>query len=307
MRWIMGSPNDEFAIIVNRVNEIVNSIVGKVKDEIVSGRANGTPDAQILRGIRAQETIPTARLTGLKKALTNDVSGRIRQVYSTTQSELSTALVHNRKLDDILKPENGYKIPKNKADPLQAAIDRAEGKAKIFDDIRQRDTVARSGQVRMIWIAAFVNTCPDCLQLASKVMTFDQWKQSPFWPGNGNTVCGEKCQCHLAPVEAIANRFRLLEPGADGKIPTQAKVEKNLEDMMENGVKLQKKKIAELEKIRGQKYADSTRLQMLGEVRTRFFNERFQKRESLFLKKVPKTKDRVFETKVKDKTFRIKK
>lgn len=298
----MGSPNDEFAITINRIGELVNSIIGRLKDEIISGRAAGTPDETILKRIRARQAIPTDRLTALKKAMTNDVTGRIRQVYSTTQAELSTALSHTRKLDDILKPENGFKIPRSKRGPLDAAIERAERKGRVFDEVRQREWVANEGQVRMVWVAAFVRTCRDCISLAGQIMTFDQWKQSGFWPGNGATICGERCQCHLAPVDAIANRFDLVRPGK-----TQPQIEKDLTGMMQNGVKLQEKKIQDLERLRGQKYAKSTRLQMLGQVRTKFFNERFDKRESLFLRKVPKTRDRIFEAKVKDKTFRIKK
>lgn len=309
----MGSPNQERAIILSRLDAGIRNFVENLRDEIQAGRAAGTPDSVIIKGILgAQEltdegkpVFPTNSTIRRKRGMVDDIQGRIRQVYSTAQANLGAALDRPIPFDGILPVSEGYEVPENFKDPLDRALARAEVRAERMEDEFQREVVANKGLVRMIWIAAFVNTCPDCLQLAGQTKTFTEWERSGFWPGNGNTVCGENCQCHLASARSMERRFNVRQRDAQGNLFSEQKREAVLEQMLRNGVKLQNKKIAELEKLRGKAYAESTRLQMLGRIRSDEFNPGFEKREAVFKKKVPKSIGNKFKDQAKDRTFRI--
>lgn len=308
----MGSPNQERAIILSRLDAGIRNFVENLRDEIQAGRAAGTPDSVIIKGILgAQEltdegkpVFPTNSTMRRKRGMVDDIQGRIRQVYSTAQANLGAALDRPIPFDGILPTSQGYEVPENFKDPLDRALARAEVRAERMEDEFQRDVVANKGLVRMIWIAAFVNTCKDCIRLAGQTKTFEEWERSGFWPGNGRTVCGENCQCHLAPARAIEERFNIRQRDAQGNLFSDEKREGILKTMLENGIKLQNKKIDELVKRRGEDYAESTRLQFLGKIRSDEFNPGFEKREAVFKKKVPKSIGNKFKEQAKKRTFR---
>jgi hypothetical protein len=311
----LGSPNTEISLIISRLNESIRSLVVNLKDEILTGRAAGVPDQTIIQrlleritiDIDGKVSIPTDATAVIRRAMAEKTTGRVRQVYSTTQGRLAASLDNPRALDEILPENQGYRFTGEVNDRLDEALSRAESDLEHFEREFEREEIREHGQERMIWVAAFVNTCKDCLKLNGKVMTFGEWEQSGYWPGNGSTVCKEHCQCHLAPVRRMAERYNLLQKDASGQLVSQQKIEKQLQTMNQNGIKLQMKKIREIEKERGKRYATSTRQQMLGQIRTEEFNPNFRKRESVRLRKVPKTMPKKFRQELKKRTFRIPK
>ena len=49
---------------------------------------------------------------------------------------------------------------------------------------------------KYMWVAVFVNTCPDCLERHGQVKTMEEWEQEGL-PRAGFTVCKQYCQCDL--------------------------------------------------------------------------------------------------------------
>ena len=63
----------------------------------------------------------------------------------------------------------------------------------------------------MTWIAALVNTCPDCLPRHGQTDTLANWELAGK-PGTGWSVCRTNCQCQLLPASDVKNRPELKEP-----------------------------------------------------------------------------------------------
>lgn len=308
----MGNPNVEMALIGSRLNEDIRALVFKARDILLAGRADGTPDRQIIQNILAGQVlkpdgkpeVPTDPIIGQKKRIVNNIQGRLGSIYTEASARLGAALDRPIPFDGILPTQEGYVIPKDFNDPVDRALARAQVKAERRAEEFNREVVNNQGEVHLIWVAAMVKTCKDCIRLSGQTKTFDEWKRSGFFPRNGNTVCKEFCQCHLAPAREMAERFKLIQRDASGNLLPESRVEEKLGEMFKNGVKLQNLKIDELERIRGEKYALTTRTQMLGEIRTDKFNRGFKKKEAVFLKKVPKNKPRKFIKQSEDLTFR---
>ena len=57
-----------------------------------------------------------------------------------------------------------------------------------------------------MWVAVFVNTCPDCIERHGEIETMDEWEAQGL-PGAGFTVCKEFCNCIL-----VDSDYAILEP-----------------------------------------------------------------------------------------------
>lgn len=64
---------------------------------------------------------------------------------------------------------------------------------------------------QMIWIAALVNTCPDCLPRHGEVDTRANWEIRGE-PRTGWSVCRLNCQCQLLPASDAKDQPSLKEP-----------------------------------------------------------------------------------------------
>lgn len=95
-------------------------------------------------------------------------------------------------------------------------IDDLENGGKMFNEFRNSVKATAHGNMMRIsdaaitaengvdvqyrWVAVFVNTCPDCIDLHGTVMSWDDWEAEGM-PRSGNTVCGDNCQCMLLPED----------------------------------------------------------------------------------------------------------
>jgi len=95
-------------------------------------------------------------------------------------------------------------------------IDDLENGGKMFNEFRNVVKATAHGNMMRIsdaaiagengvevqyrWVAVFVNTCPDCMELHGEVKSWDEW-ESEGLPRSGNTVCGDNCQCMLLPED----------------------------------------------------------------------------------------------------------
>lgn len=285
----MGAPQAERELIVTRLNEWVRRIAETLRDEIISGRITGVPDNTTVRRLTEQVELGIGRVNGAINALTNDITGRVRQIYSEGQGRLAAALeVTDSNVDDILPPSQGWEIQDDLRNDLVDALEAADKERRRFGVGSQAE---RLEEVEMMWIAALRNSCRDCQSLAGRIQTEREWRRSGYWPGNGNTICGERCQCHIAPVSRLQRRFDNISKS-------------ELQERFKNGIKLQKKKIEELERLRGKAYSDATVQQLLGQIRSADFNPNFDSRESVFIGRVPKNIPRRFKNSAKNRTFR---
>jgi hypothetical protein len=68
-----------------------------------------------------------------------------------------------------------------------------------------------SDETEMIWIAALVDTCPDCLPRHGEVDTLKNWELRGE-PRTGWSVCRLNCQCQLIEAADAKGRKELKEP-----------------------------------------------------------------------------------------------
>lgn len=69
----------------------------------------------------------------------------------------------------------------------------------------------REPEKKKIWIAALVNTCPDCLPRHGQIDTSENWELRGE-PRSGWSVCRTNCQCILLDAEDAEGREELKEP-----------------------------------------------------------------------------------------------
>ena len=105
-------------------------------------------------------------------------------------------------------------------------VDLAEG-GRIFGEFRRAVSATTQGtlgristdayleefgtDIEFTWIAALVNTCPDCLPRHGEVKGFLEWEKEGL-PRGGWSVCRDNCQCVLIPEEIARGRNELREP-----------------------------------------------------------------------------------------------
>lgn len=63
----------------------------------------------------------------------------------------------------------------------------------------------------LTWVAAMVNTCPDCLSRHGQTDTARNWELAGE-PGTGWSVCRTSCQCKLLPASDVKDRPELKQP-----------------------------------------------------------------------------------------------
>lgn len=66
-------------------------------------------------------------------------------------------------------------------------------------------------QKKKVWIAALVNTCPDCLPRHGQVDTEENWELRGE-PRTGWSICRTNCQCQLLDAEDVEGREELKNP-----------------------------------------------------------------------------------------------
>lgn len=104
--------------------------------------------------------------------------------------------------------------------------DLAEG-GRIFGEFRRAVSATTQGtigriatdayldefgtEIQFTWVAALVNTCPDCLPRHGVVKDFSEWEKEGL-PRGGWSVCRDNCQCVLIPEEIARGRNELREP-----------------------------------------------------------------------------------------------
>lgn len=111
----------------------------------------------------------------------------------------------------------------------QALLDDLTNGGRIFGEFNRGlglDLTGRLGQLsneaskiefgpdpekQMIWIAALVNTCPDCLPRHGEVDTQANWELRGE-PRTGWSVCRLNCQCQLLEAADAQGRPELAEP-----------------------------------------------------------------------------------------------
>ena len=69
----------------------------------------------------------------------------------------------------------------------------------------------RNPKKKKVWIAALVNTCPDCLPRHNQVDTEENWEIRGE-PASGWSVCRSNCQCQLLDIEDVEGRPELEKP-----------------------------------------------------------------------------------------------
>jgi hypothetical protein len=296
----MAAPTLELDNIFTRLAETIRSTIMSIRDEIVTGRGTGVPDNVTIQRLLEQRSLGKGAVNGAIKRIGDQAFGRVRQAYATIQPELAAGMEVPEALSTALPEEKGFTVDHNDladevynlGEPETNEIFRnalkksaAELGNQSLEDKMQADQDKRDA-VRMIWVTAFKRSCADCIALASQVKTLLEWKESGFYPGNGNTSCGERCMCHLAPVNRIAYRFNLLKVGQEADEETEAK----LQEMLANGVRLQQKKIDLEEKAYGKPYASSTITSKVGQIRSDKYNPNFEDKESVMLTKSPTDK-----------------
>lgn len=271
----MANPNTELVLLNDRLNEMIRTLSTNLQAEIKAGIANGTSPEAVIRNLIQQVQTGTGRVGSLINALADVPTQTVRQIFTEATTQVSAGIALNQPPEYVLPRNQGYTISFNLSDGTISA------KAPTSDDLsldeKRRSTFVKARQEqRLMWVAIFVNTCEDCINLSGEVKTLAGWRSDGHWPGNGHTRCGANCKCQLVPVETMQARF-----GGES--------EQQIQQRLENGIQLQKRKIEELEALRGAKFADSTYAQKMGQVRNDFFNPTFEKREPLFIKTEPKT------------------
>lgn len=286
----MANPQIELTLLNERLNEILRTFVATMRTEILALQAGQIPAEQIAANLTAQFVNGTGSLGAVKNAIARIPTNTARQIYTEAQTRAITGIANRAPAPTILPRREGYSITVS-PDGETITYTPASREPEI-SEIRERGLASQRETTRMMWVAVYRNTCIDCINLSGQVKTLQEWRTSGYWPGNGHTRCGGRCHCHLVPVGVLADRFAV-----DGDEEAQ---EQQLQDRLKNGVQLQKRKIEEIEKIRGEKYAESTYQQKLGQVRTEFFNPGNEGRESLFIKREPKGLGKRFNEKVEE-------
>lgn len=69
----------------------------------------------------------------------------------------------------------------------------------------------RDATTEKVWIAALVNTCPDCLPRHGEIDTEENWSIRGK-PRTGWSVCRKNCQCQLLLAEDAVGRPELEKP-----------------------------------------------------------------------------------------------
>lgn len=272
------------ALELNALNDLLDSLTRSLVEGLQSATkraiANKTDPQAILDNLRQQLENKTGTITSLINAIGKTPTKTIRQIFTETQAQTTAGQLLGQAAEEVLPPTQRYSVQYNDDGTTTYKFKPAPPAEKLAQAEGQREAV------RLMWVAIFVNTCPNCISLSGSVRTLSEWKASGYWPGNGATVCDANCKCSLVPVDTMRARF-----GGE----TEAQIQKRLE----NGIQLQKKKIDELEQVRGEKYAESTYTAMIGRVRDSFFNPSFEEREPLFIKSVPNKLPKAFEENVK--------
>lgn len=261
----------------NQLNQAIQALatqlVDRIRRDIVISRNEGTPDNTIKLRVKERINGPGADpISGIIRAVKAESIAAVRRTYQTTSTLAQTAIETNTPINYILPEERGYKF--NLDENGRRVYTLGENPRTQRARNARAQAQAAGQDIPLMWVAAFRNTCPDCISLNGQVKTKEEWDQGGILPGNGRTRCGEHCQCHLAPVSRLANRFE-IEGTEQEKI-------RQLQSRIGNGIKLQKKKIEELENIRGRKFSESYKTQLMGQIKTPFFNPNFQDREALF-------------------------
>jgi hypothetical protein len=273
----LASPNVELQLLDARLNELLRTLTSTLQLEINQAVANGTDPQAVIRNIINQIETGTGRFGGLINAISDTPTQTIRQIFTETQSQVGAGIAAGQPAEAVLPASQGYTV-EYKPD---GTVTARKPSSRTLDEKRQTAMANERAETELMWMAIFTNTCIDCIGLSGQVKTLAEWKASGYWPGNGHTRCGANCKCQLVPTTTLQERF-----GGESVESIQAR--------LQNGIQLQKRKIEELETIRGEKFAGSTYDQKLGQVRSEFFNPNFEKREPLFIKTEPKSLGNAF-------------
>ena len=253
----MAGTSLELSLLTDKLNELSRQMVIEMRDLLIKNRGNNVPDQSIIARSTEQFANQDGNLAALSKKISKTAVDTNRGIYQTMQSQLSAAM------EEGLDPTETFnELRQIEVDLSPRQTDEARAARALR---RQAELNGRIKNNKLIWVAVFVNTCKDCVRLAGQIKTYDEWQQSGILPGNGNTVCGGNCKCHLAPVNTLAKTL-----GIQG---TETQKGKEIQSRLGEGIKIQNKKIDELEKLRGAPYAESTKAQLLGQIDSKRFNK----------------------------------
>jgi hypothetical protein len=149
-----------------------------------------------------------------------------------------------KQLKDMQQTESG--VFALSAKNLVTAIDKktfAISEDIFFGKLKTETDFMNENNDKMMWQAMFTNTCPDCLKMHGIIKPRQDWKGNG--PNERDTVCAihNSCQCNLIPIAVLPDKSEMMEP-----------------------IKIQTSRIRKAEKIRGKKYAASTRKALLGQI-----------------------------------------
>ena len=280
----MADPIIENTALVAALSELARQMVAQIISEFRRSRSEGTPDRVIIENIKTQLKAPIGPMANIRKDFISKNIISQRGVFRTASTLSSAAIDLGESIGVVLPKSQGYNYDLDNRARRIYNLGGPTDNAEIL--ARRNQALKRMKDVPLMWLAVFRNTCRDCQSLSGQVRSKSEWERTGILPGNGRTICQASCQCHLAPTARIASRF-----GID---PNDADADKKIQDRLGNGIKLQRRKIDELEKIRGAPFSQATRSQMLGRVRTERFNPDHIDRESLFIKNEPKSLGKKF-------------
>lgn len=120
-------------------------------------------------------------------------------------------------------PQLNQELRELSGEILTSAVQNAGRAGQIEANVRNlnpeiddEDIIQQAIELKLRWVCALVNTCPDCIIRHGEVNVLADW-ESVGMPGTGWSVCGGNCRCQLVPAELVGDDVNKLVRVRDTK------------------------------------------------------------------------------------------
>jgi hypothetical protein len=162
-------------------------------------------------------------------------------------NDVGDAAIQQQLLDQWATGQGGVeKIVQKARSLLNGSVNRiyvAQQRAIIRDKDPDKE------QGLYMWEATGSKTCPTCIDRHGEIRSWAEW-ESRGLPGAGTTICTFHCRCQLIRLKAALRKY-----GAKTPTKLTKKAREPIMDRLDE--------IKRLEKLRGAKFAESTRINKL--------------------------------------------
>lgn len=200
----------------------VGTLGGDIKAAFIRAQRDGVARKTLIQNLVDADRSEMTRLRQVANDIRSaraDLTKAERAAVTASRRQQRRVAREVRQARDALRKAKAAAAP-GRSKTFLARLETAV-RGEVRDSIRREAERAQfnyfgqalgDGKVKYTWVTVNgADACPDCGVRHGQVRTKAEWLRTAH-PGDGQTVCGQSCQCNLVPEAYAAGRPGLEEP-----------------------------------------------------------------------------------------------